>query len=181
VVRRVHDCMRQSVVERRRGREGSCTSTVQHQRLVDGAESVNFMISTLESDLQLILDSLEIFDVAGCAVKERDFASLLIRRWEGFLEAGIPFPELVASALLGLDALLANSFAARVTRGRVVVSSNGSRFEFLVVVVIGIVVAPARPCTLVGSRASAGPIGGHSNRVEAVRAWDSSSIRDGRR
>jgi hypothetical protein len=70
------------------------------------------MIGTLESDLQLILDSLEVLDVARRSVKKRDLAGLLVRRWEGFLEAGIPFPELVASALLRLDALLANSFAA---------------------------------------------------------------------
>jgi hypothetical protein len=179
MVRRVHDCRAQSVVEGRWRGEGSCTSTVQHQGLVDGAEAVDFVVSTFQADLQLVLDSLEILDVACGSIKQGDFASLLVRSWEGFLKTGIPFPELVASALLGLDALLANSFTARVTRSRwIAASSNGSRFEFFVIFVVRVVVAPARPCTLVGGR-TARPVGGHSNGVEAMRrAWDGSRVRD---
>jgi hypothetical protein len=52
-----------------RGHEavGVGTSTVQHESLVNVAKTVNFMIGTLKSDLQLFLDSLEVLDVAyGC-------------------------------------------------------------------------------------------------------------------
>jgi hypothetical protein len=54
----------------------------------------------------------------GCitAVKDGYFACLLVGGREGFLEASIAFPELVASSLLGLDGLLGNRFAAGVTR-----------------------------------------------------------------
>ena len=150
-------CQRHSVGERRGG-ECCCTSTVQHEGLVDVAEPVNFMIGTLKSDFQLLLDSLEVFDMAdGCrrknqyknsslvikrlaAVKDGYFACLLVRRREGFLEASVPFPEFVASSLLGLDALLANSFAAGVTRS--IVSGNGtSGLEFLIVVVFRFVLS----------------------------------------
>jgi hypothetical protein len=37
--------------------------------------------------------------MAGGSIKEIDFAGLLIRRREGFLETCITFPELVASPL----------------------------------------------------------------------------------
>jgi hypothetical protein len=61
--------VRHSVGERRRG-EGRCTSTVQHESLVNVAKTVNFMIGTLKSDLQLFLDSLEVLDVTdGCSQK----------------------------------------------------------------------------------------------------------------
>jgi hypothetical protein len=103
---------RQSVVEGCWGCEGCCTSAVQHEGLVDGAESVNFMIGALETGLQLAFDGFEVLDVAGGSFKEGDFAGLLVRWGEGLLKARVPFPELVASALLGLDALLTNSLAA---------------------------------------------------------------------
>jgi len=54
-----------SVVEGRWGREGCCTSAVQHQGLVDGAESVDFVVSTFEAGLQLTFDGFEIFDVTS--------------------------------------------------------------------------------------------------------------------
>jgi len=110
----------------------------------------------------------EIIKQKRTAIEEGDFAGLLVRRREGFLEAGIPFPELVASSLLGLDALLADCFAARVTR-RVVVGINwASGLEFLIIFVIGLVVGPRR-LTLV-RRARSGPVGRHRNGVEALRA-----------
>jgi hypothetical protein len=82
--------------------------------------------------------------VSGGSFQERHFASLHVRRWEDILEAGVSIPELVATALLGLDALLANGFAAGVTRRRLVGASSitRSRFEFLIVLVIGIFIAP---------------------------------------
>lgn len=167
---------RQSVVEGCWGCEGCCTSAVQHEGLVDGAESVNFMIGALETGLQLAFDGFEVLDVAGSSFKEGDFAGLLVRWGKRLFEARVPFPELIAPVLLGLNALLANSFAARVTRGRVVVSSNGSRFELLVVVVIGIVVAPARPSLVSGT--GAGPVLWHSDGVVAMGSWNSGSVRN---
>jgi len=47
------------------GRAVRCTSTVQHEGLVDTSESVNFMVGSLETDFELVLDSLEVLDVAG--------------------------------------------------------------------------------------------------------------------
>ena len=41
------------------------TSAVEHEGLVDGAESVSFVISTLETGLQLAFNSFEVLDVAG--------------------------------------------------------------------------------------------------------------------
>jgi hypothetical protein len=88
------------------------------------------MVSTLEAGLQLTFDGFEILDVTSgltiddqyiefmtrkskrTSFEEGDFASLLVRGGEGLFEARVPFPELIASALLGLDALLANGFAA---------------------------------------------------------------------
>jgi len=52
-------------VDECRGGKRFCTSVVQHERLADVAEPVNFVISTLESDLQLILVNLGVLDVAG--------------------------------------------------------------------------------------------------------------------
>jgi hypothetical protein len=47
--------------------EGRCTSTVQHESLVNVAQTVDFIIGTPKSDLQLFLDSLEVLDAAyGC-------------------------------------------------------------------------------------------------------------------
>jgi hypothetical protein len=46
------------------------------------------------------------------SIKEIDFAGLLVRSRESFLETCITFSKLVASSLLRLDALLANSLAA---------------------------------------------------------------------
>jgi len=66
----------------------------------------------------------------------------------------------------------------RVTRGRVVVFSNKSKCEFLVVLVIGVVVAPARPSLV--SRARAGPVWWHSDGVVAVRAGDGRSVGNSR-
>jgi hypothetical protein len=61
---------------------------------------MNFMLGTFEPNLQLIFDSFQILDMAGGSVKEGDFGGLLVRGGEGILETGIPFSELVASALL---------------------------------------------------------------------------------
>jgi hypothetical protein len=103
---------RQSVVEGCWGCEGCCTSAVQHEGLVDGAESVNFMIGALETGLQLAFDGFKVLDVAGSSFKEGDFAGLLVRWGKGLFEARVPFPELIAPALLGLNALLPNSLSA---------------------------------------------------------------------
>lgn len=46
------------------------------------------------------------------SIKEINFASLLVRSREGFLETCITFPELVTSSLFWLDTLLANGFTA---------------------------------------------------------------------
>jgi hypothetical protein len=48
----------------------------------------------------LIFDGLQVFDVAGSSIKEIDFAGLLVRSREGFLETCVTFPELVAASLL---------------------------------------------------------------------------------
>jgi hypothetical protein len=103
------------------------------------------------------------------AVKDGYFACLLVRGREGFLEASVTFPELVASSLLGLDALLANSFAAGVTRS--IGSGNGtSGLEFLVVVVFRFVLSSrSRSLAPVGC-ASGRPVGGHSDGVKALRS-----------
>ena len=178
--------VRHSVGERRRG-EGCCTSTVEHESLVDVAEPVNFVIGTLKSDLQLFFDGLEVLDMAdGCsqkheykeliielefitAIKDGDFACLLVGGREGFLEASVTFPELVASSLLGLDALLANSFAAGVTRS--IGRGNGtSRFEFLVVVVVRIVMSSRSRSLAPVDSASGGPIGRDRDGVKALRS-----------
>ena len=181
-----------SVGERRRS-EGGCTSTVQHQSLVDVTEPVNFMIGALESHLQLFLDGLEVLDVANSwrreedqyneliiecvvwgkkptSIENRDFACLLVRGREGFLETGIPFPEFVASSLLGLDALLADSFAARVTRSIASCCGKGSSgLEFLIVIVIGLVLSGgSRRLAPVGG-AGGRPVRGHSDGVETLR------------
>jgi hypothetical protein len=58
------------------------------------------MIGTFESCFQLIFDSLQVLDMAGGSIKEIDFAGLLVRCRQGFLEACVTFPELVASSLL---------------------------------------------------------------------------------
>ena len=52
-------------IEGRWEHEGGCTCAVQHQGLVDGAESVDFVNGTLEAGLQLTFDGFEIFDVTG--------------------------------------------------------------------------------------------------------------------
>ena len=66
----------------------------------------------------------------------------------------------------------------QVTRGRVVLFSNNSRFEFLIGVVIGVVIVPARPSLV--SRARAWPFWWHSDGVVAVRAGDGHSVGNSR-
>ena len=108
-------------------------------------------------------------------VKDGYFACLLVRRREGFLEASVPFPKFVASSLLGLDALLANSFAAGVTRS--IVTGNGtSGLEFLIVVVFRFVLSSRSRIFAPMSCAGGRPIGGHSNRVETLRSWNGGVI-----
>lgn len=42
---------------------------VEHEGLVDVAQAVNFVLGTLETDLQLVLDGVQVSDVAGCYIE----------------------------------------------------------------------------------------------------------------
>jgi hypothetical protein len=56
----------------------SLLGCAKHQRLVDSAKSLNLILSLLESRLKLLCGHLEVLDVSGSAVKERDLARLLV-------------------------------------------------------------------------------------------------------
>jgi hypothetical protein len=89
-------------------------------------------LSGLQSHLELVLDGLEVSDVAssydsrvsernGCmkvealtTLEQGNLARLLVRRRKSLLEAGIAVSELITPSLLGLDALLTDGLAAAI-------------------------------------------------------------------
>lgn len=133
-----HDCSGTQSERCRRGTGDSVSCCAEHQSLVHVAETVNLGLGSLEPHLELILDGLEIAEVAGGSVEQRHLAGLLVRRREGLLKACVTVPELVASPLLGLDALLADGLAAGVCAA----SRHQGGLE-VVVLVVAIVIAPA--------------------------------------
>ena len=114
------------------------------------------------------------------SIENRDFACLLVRGREGFLETGIPFPEFVASSLLGLDALLAYCFAARVTGSIAGCCGKGSSgLEFLIIVIVGLVLSGGSRRLAPVCGAGGRPVSGHSDGVEALRPGYCGVIRRG--
>ena len=130
------------------------------------------------------------------SIKEINFAGLLVRCREGFLETCVTFTEFITTSLLGLDALLANSFTApaggykemvvqrkwnflRIARNRVTTSNSCRSRVKLLIIIIRIVIGSTRPAFVCHSF-SASTVCGDSNRVEAVGPWNGRSIRHSR-
>jgi len=62
------------------------------------------------------LGHLQVLDVGGGTVQERNLAGLLVRNGKGILEATVAISELIASPLLRLDTLATNFLAAAVMK-----------------------------------------------------------------
>jgi len=150
------------------------TGSVEHESLVDVAEALNFSLCHPELGLKLFPDGVEVAKVACRTVEQRDFAGLLVRRRKGLLEACVTVSELIATTLLGLDALLADSLATIVS-----VSTSGKRggLEILVVVLIGVIVTPQATSPPVGTPDASAGGGGH-DRIETVRPGNGRSVRE---
>ena len=131
------------------------------------AKSLNLVFSLLEPRLELLCGHLEVLDMSSCAVEEGNLARLLVGDREGILEPAVAIAKLVATSLLGLDALTTDRLAANIGS----VSSCDRGLE-VVVVLIGIIVARLASWRL-GRRASCGS----SDGVEAMGAGDG-SVRD---
>ena len=107
--------------------------SAQHQRLVDPrwkrecrdkviaremnvlAKSGSLILCLLEPRLKLLLSHLQVLDVSGGTVQQRNLAGLLVGDGKSILEATVTIPELIASPLLRLDALAADFLAATET------------------------------------------------------------------
>ena len=76
------------------------------------AKAGSLILCLLEPRLELLLGHLQVLDVGGGTVQERNLAGLLVRDGESVLEATVAVPELIASPLLRLDALATNFLAA---------------------------------------------------------------------
>jgi hypothetical protein len=82
--------------------------SAQHQSLVDLAKSGSLILCLLEPRLKLLLSHLQVLDVSGGTVQQRNLAGLLVGDGKSILEATVTIPELIASPLLRLDALAAD-------------------------------------------------------------------------
>lgn len=101
-------------------------------------------------------------------IQQRYLARLLVRHGESVLKPAVAVTELVAAALLGLDALPADLFAAHVVAGKV-----ARRVEVVVVVAVEV-------GSLGTLLALAGRDAGDANGVEAMRPRDRSDGTRGR-
>jgi hypothetical protein len=81
------------------------------------AKAGSLVLSLLEPRLELLLSHLQVLDVSGGTVQQRNLAGLLVRDGKSILEATVAVPELIASPLLGLDALAADFLAAAMMNG----------------------------------------------------------------
>ena len=76
------------------------------------AKAGSLILCLLEPRLELLLSHLQVLDVSGGAVQQRNLAGLLVGDGESILEATVAVPELIASPLLRLDALTTNFLTA---------------------------------------------------------------------
>lgn len=95
------------------------------------AKSLRLHLSLVQPSLELLLGHLEVLDVCRRTVQKRNFAGLLVRHGKDVLQTAVAIPELIATALLRLNALAANLLAAlvRVEVGR----QRGSKLFLLVI------------------------------------------------
>ena len=136
-------------------------STAEHQGVIEGMEPLSLHLSLVEPRLELPLCHLEVLDVCRRAVQKRNFARLLVRHGKDVLQTAVAIPELIAAALLRLDALAADLLTTDIVVGEVA----HARLEVVVVVAVN-VRTPRAPLRL--ARRHAGDV----HRVEAMRAGD---------
>ena len=138
----------------------------QHTQTYEGMvdllpQASSLSLRLLEPGLQLLLRHLEVLDVGSRPVQERDLARLLVRHGKGILKAAVAIAQLIAAALLRLDALAADLLTTDIVVGEVA----HARLEVVVVVAVN-VRTPRAPLRL--ARRHAGDV----HRVEAMRAGD---------
>jgi len=64
------------------------------------AKAGSLIFCLLEPRLELLLSHLQVLDVGGSTVQERNLAGLLVRDGESVLEVTVAFPELITSPFL---------------------------------------------------------------------------------
>jgi hypothetical protein len=141
--------------------------SAQHQRLVDLAKSGSLILCLLEPRLKLLLSHLQVLDVSGGTVQQRNLAGLLVGDGKSILEATVTIPELIASPLLRLDALAADFLAANLIR------SCGGTGRGEVIVIVREVVMLAGTALALATRACNG---GDTDRVVAHGAGDRGKV-----
>jgi hypothetical protein len=114
----------------------SLLGSAKHQSLVNGAESLNFVLGLLEPRLKLLGGHLEILDVGGSAVEEGNLAWLLVGDGECVLETTVTVTKLITTPLLRLDALTTNGLTADIGS-----ASSRDRGLELIIVLVGIIIA----------------------------------------
>lgn len=87
-------------------------SSTEHEGLVNLSEALSFSFSLLKPHGELTLGHLEVLDVSGSAVEERNLAGLLVGDGKRVLETAITLSEFVAPTLLRLDTLTADLLPA---------------------------------------------------------------------
>lgn len=135
----------------------------EHERLVNISEPRNLGLSLLEPLLELLGSDLQVLDVGGGPIEQRNLAGLLVRDWQRILEPAVSFPQLVPPALLRLDALTTDGLAALVSAHAGDVD-GGEVFVIIVAVVVASRVPP------LGHGPSTRSRRGGRDRVESVRA-----------
>ena len=99
------------------------------------SETLSFRFSLLKPHGELTLGHLEVLDVGGSAVEERNLAGLLVGNRKRVLEAAVTLPEFVAPALFRLDALTTDLLPAPRRTG--FVGRGSDWLEIIVIVGIG--------------------------------------------
>jgi hypothetical protein len=64
------------------------------------AKTGGFILCLLEPRLELLLGHLQVLDVGGSTIQERNLARLLVRDRERILETAVAIPEFITTPLL---------------------------------------------------------------------------------
>jgi hypothetical protein len=141
--------------------------SAQHQCLIDLAKAGSLVLCLLEPRLELLLCHLQVLDVSGGAVQERNLAGLLVGDGKSILEATVAVPELITSPLLRLDALATDFLAADLIR------SSGGAGGGEVIIIVREVIMLAGAALALATRACNG---GDADRVVANGAGNRGKV-----
>jgi len=105
----------------------------EHESLVENTNTPQLSLEFLDAAREVGRLVVEVGDADGGALEDGGLGRLLVRGGQGSAEAVVALTELIAAALLGLDALTADVLAA--TLGLLAV--DGSRREVVILIELG--------------------------------------------